>query len=294
MLSSKLLQITIVASLAGVTVMCVPDRSSAPTYSDGPPLTAAQAAAVNARARLPHGRAELHWVPELHTRAMQEWLSSRRQLASLSKQDACARLVQLVRSFLPDVKRATRGPGDQVEAAYEQAIALARIQVGCEGQAAPLAIWSATPAHLAAAQEADTVVTGAYEEFVPLIESAITSAESPDQAVAAVDGVLSQAVSLPAPDFEVLAAMASLAASSAWYWYEVEVSVNGGGEAMSIFAPSAGRFSWRLFGAADLAGGVAVVRGMRFLGAVHPYLLIAGFFGGAAVGSAIYAYDNQE
>jgi hypothetical protein len=53
-------------------------------------------------------------------------------------------------------------------------------------------------------------------------------------------------------------------------------------------------FSWLGFAQADLEGAIAGVGLARAVGAVHPYLLAAALFGGAAIGSGIYAYHNME
>jgi hypothetical protein len=139
--------------------------------------------------------------------------------------------------------------------------------------------------------DGDTV-TGAYEQFLPQLESALASASSPDQVTAATDEVLRQASSLPAPDFEALAAFAALESSTAWYWYDYGVAEGVGGQAMSLFVPVT--FSWLSFAKADFEGAVAGVAIARAVGAIHPYLLAAALFGGAAIGSGIYAYQNMQ
>jgi len=275
-------------------MMCSYDRSAAPSAPVEPALSAAQVVAVMERSQLRHGRQSMEWVADLHTRAMQQWMTERAG-RTLSKQAACARVHSLARSFLPEARSAAGLSNRAVDDLYERSITASGVRHGCDVRAAALSIWPVASLNRVTAQDQDTV-TGAYEEFVPLIESA-TTVGTPEGVVQALDGVLSQASLLPSPDYLVLAAMASLAASSAWYWFEYERTTGGGDDStpvMSIFAYAAGRFSWRYCLGADLAGGLAAVRAGRLIGATHPFLIGALLFGGAAVGSAWYAYENQE
>lgn len=286
----KLLPIAAVVLAGAASAMCVPDRVPTPAVPDEP-LTAAQVAAVTARSRLTYHGSDVHWVADLHTRAMQDWMGQRRRLGLLSRADACARVGSLALSFTAEVQRASSRPAAQVAQVYRRAVALARDNAGCGAAALPLAIWRVP---VAPAQDADTIVSEAFEAYALLLESVVTAAASPAEVTAGANAVLAQAAALPAPDYEMVAAMATLAASSSWYWYEYEGQLDTNQEPMAIFGQEPSRFRWRLFAAADLAGGVAVVKTLRSLGVSHPFLLIGSFFGGAAVGSAMYAYDHAQ
>jgi hypothetical protein len=284
----NLVRLAAAVMLAGIVGGCTHDRpittapQSDPTESTrlrgGPP-------------RLPHGRASVAWVGDFHTEAMQRWMRGRSEFALLRREGACAGALQLARAFLPDVKRATGHATADLDAVFEHAIEGAGVRAGCDEPAVPPSVLSASA--FAALVPADDSVTGAYEQFIPRMESALGSATSPDQVAAAVDQVLSQASSLPEPDFEVLAAVASLESSSAWYWYEYGAGGTDGGTQPTLVFEMAG-FSWLEFAKADLEGAIAGVGLARAVGAVHPYLLAAALFGGAAIGSGMYAYQNME
>ena len=283
----NLVRLAAAVMLAGIVGGCTHDRpitsapQSDPTESTrlrgGPP-------------RLPHGRASVAWVGDFHTEAMQRWMRGRSQFALLGREDACVRALQLARGFLPDVRRATGHATEGLDAAFERAIKGASVRAGCDEPAEPPSVLPASA--FAALVTADDSVTGAYEQFIPQMENALGSATSPEQVAAAADHVLSQASSLPEPDFEVLAAVASLESSSAWYWYEYGVAGTDGGTQPMLVSASA-EFSWLGFAKADLEGAIAGVGLARAVGAVHPYLLAAALFGGAAIGSGIYAYQNM-
>lgn len=286
------------AGVAGAVVLalaasgCEPDRPSAPGAADGGPLTSAQLAAVITRAQLPNGRPALTWVAEIHARAMQRWLRAGSGLSSLPRLGRCGRLEALARATTPDIKRAS---GVTADGLYQRAFAASEEQVGCRRRSSPSSVRGGSGgwAHAEESDGADTVVTGAYEAYVPLIEAAVANAAAPAQGVASVDQVLSQASALPPADFEVLAALASLAASSAWYWYEYQASPTGNDEPMLHLGQADERFSWRDAAMRDFGGAVAVAGFLRLIGARDPRLLIAGALGGAVVSSGAYAYDHM-
>lgn len=284
-----LIRLAATLGLSGLVVMCTPDRPAAPPQ-DGSPLTAAQVAAIDRRARLPHGWPDAAWVADFHTRAMQQAMALRRDLARQPRQVRCQNVLHLVRSFLPEVKR---GSGVRDDALLERGIAAVRDHVGC-AEAAPLSLFvMRTSVHGSLlVQDAYTDVTGAFEEYADLIESVIANATSIMEVEPAVDQVLVQAAGLPEPDFQLLSNMASLGVASAWYWYEYGVALGESQPELSLFAAQGG-FSWTLFFLADYAGGRVAVRALTRLGARDPRLLAAAFFAGAATGSIMYALDHM-
>ncbi len=270
---------------------CEGDRPSAPDRADGWPLSEDQLAAALTRAQLPSGRPALTWVPRVHAEAMQRWLRTGHGLSSLPGMGRCGRLEALARATIPEIKRAS---GVTADGLYQRAFAASHEQVGCRRPARPLSIESPSMgwAHVEWSQEGDTV-TGEYEAYAAQIETALANAAAPAQGVAAIDQVLSQASVLAPADFEVLAALASVAASSAWYWYEYQGSTGGNDEPMLVLGQAGDRFSWRDAAMRDFGGAVAVAGFLRLIGARDPRLLIAGALGGAVVGSGAYAYDHM-
>jgi hypothetical protein len=82
------------------------------------PLSADRVKDIVAEGLLPHGLQHVNWMAEVHTKAMQEFMSMRVDLKALGARERCARLEDLVRKLLPDIKRAT-GITDQ---AFFQAV----------------------------------------------------------------------------------------------------------------------------------------------------------------------------
>lgn len=277
------------AAITSATVMCTPEGPSSPGSGQAVVLSADQVSRVLERSQLPNGRAATRWVADLHTRAMQRWMNDRPRRARNTKPENCAEARSLVRAFRSSVSAALAVPQGAIDNALEAGAAAAAAPYNCPVGVPPLALWVTRSSGRLSVSAGDTVVTGAYEAYVPGLEAAIAAAADPDAAIAETNAVLGSAASLPEADFYVLSALASLAISSAWYWYELEASMPPAD--MSILWRQNSRFSWRMFGAADLAGGLFAVRALRTLGAVHPYLIAAGLFGGAAIGSALYVHE---
>lgn len=282
----RLRKIAVLVLVSAGTVMCQPDQSAIPEVNRWEPLNDVQLARVRESSSLPHGRRDASWAADLHTRAMQRWLDERRSLTSLDKRAVCEKAKDLARSFLPEIRQ---GAGVSIDASvFNRALEASGHGAGCESQEAFSLFRRNATLRRVAVVDGDTVVTGLYESYVPVLEGIISSAPSSDAAIVAVDSVLAQAASLPPADFEVLAAFGSLEAASISYWSQAGGSTDDNQAAMSIFRRSG--FSWRAFAGADFAGAMTAAGAARVFGVVNPHLFIACVFGGAAVGSAIYAY----
>lgn len=276
-------------AVTGATVMCRPEEPSSPAGAQSAVLSPAQVSRVIERSRLSNGRASTNWVGELHTQAMQRWMSDRSRRARNTRQETCSEARSLVREFRSAARAALPLSPGAIDSAFEVGAAAAAAHYDCRQGVQRLAIWAASVGARPTVQTGDTLVTGAYEDYVPGLEVAIAGAASPDAAITETNAVLGSATSLPEADFQVLASLASLAISSAWYWYELEVTMPPAD--MSILLRQNRRFSWRMFGAADLAGALFAVRALRTIGATNPHLIGAGLFAGAAVGSALYVHE---
>lgn len=284
-------RLSVVAGALGValaTARCTGKESSAPPRAEPRrPLSAARAAAAVAQGLLPHGLPQVNWMAEVHTRAMQEALAIQAELRASSPRDRCARIEGIVRRLVPDIARHT-GITDQ--AFYQARFAEARARSGCPETPA-LSVWG-LPAPLPATEDS---VTGEYQAYTGAMENAVLNAGSPEEAAAGIDAALAAGSSLPAADYQVLAGIASIAASSVYYWYQVEATSGGGAGGdqeylMSIFPPTGWCGFWCKTGWADLfgaVGGAAAVIETAGPGAlVAPEAVLAGSVIGAAVNSA--------
>ena len=165
----------------------------------------------------------------------------------------------MIRRQLPQIAAAT---GIRDEAFYQQAISSALSRINC-APSARLSLWVAA-LNLAVTDE--DVVTGDYEQYTGALENAMLSSYDPDDAANRMDAVLASATTLGSGDAQVLAAIASLGASSAAYWYAVEQSGGGDGggsgagiepiEPMSIYRYSSCGY-WCRIGWSDLVGSVS-------------------------------------
>ncbi len=274
--------------VALATARCAGKESSAPPRAEPHPLSATRAAAVAAQGLLPHGLPQVNWMAEVHTRAMQEALAIQAELRASSPKDRCARIERIVHRLVPDIARHT-GITDQ--AFYEARFAEARARSGCPETPA-LSVWG-LPAPLAVSEDS---VTGEYQAYTEAMESAILNAGSPEEAAAGIDAALAAGASLPAADYQVLAGIASIAASSVYYWYQVETTSGGGGDPeyqMSIFGTTGPCGFWCKTGWADLFGAVGGALGVIYAAgpgvAVAPEAVLAGSVIVAAVNSATTA-----
>jgi len=285
---SRLFLVAGALGAALATARCAGREPSAPPRAaPRQPLNAARAAAAVAQGLLPHGLPQVNWMAEIHTRAQQEALAVQAELRASDPGNRCARIEGIVRRLVPDIARHT-GITDQ--AFYEARFAEARARSGCPDTPA-LSVWG-LPAPLPTTEDG---VTGEYQAYTGAMESAILNAGSPEEAAAGIDAALTAGSSLPAADYQVLAGIASIAASSVYYWYQVEVSSGGGAGGdqeylMSIFRTTGWCGFWCRTGWADLFGAVggaaAVIETAGPGAAVAPEAVLAGSVIGAAVNSA--------
>lgn len=289
--TSRVLLVSGAMGLLLAAARCVgPETSAAPPRRiPRPPLTAHRVSAVVAKGLLPHGIARVNWMAEIHTAAMQRGLAHRSELGALGPKQRCALIEGVVRSFIPAITNAT-GISDQ--AFYERAVEQARGRNRC-ASGGPLSVWGLPSALVTTQGEG---VTGEFQTYIPAMQNAIENSDSPAAAAAGIDATLAQASELGAPDFEVLAAIASGTASSVYYWDEVEQSGGGGGSGppnqMAIFGRLCG--FWCRVGGLDLVGMVggalAVVYTAGPGAVVAPQAVAAGAIIGGAFASLSAAF----
>lgn len=201
------------------------------------------------------------------------------QRASIRKLDypqRCARIESIVRKQFPSIVAAT---GISDPNTYERALSRGLAHVNCPA----VSLASIGPAASSAMTvQGLGVVTGGFAAYSDAMQSAIQSAATPDEAAANLDAVVASATNLGPADHEMLASLASLGASSVYYWYDVQKSGGFGvyGTAslqMSMFSVDCG--PWCKAGWADLGGGL--------IGAMDGGL--PGSVLGAMIGSAVEA-----
>jgi hypothetical protein len=286
------------------TVSCT--DSKPPVSPDAPRpvevrLSAERAQAAAAKGALPHGRANVQWMAEVHTAAMQEVTAHRREWAALPHAARCGKIEGVIRSFVPQIAART-GVADK--AFFEAAIAAARARIDCAGNGS-LSLWGVPRRAFVYAQSED-VVTGVYTNYTGALEAAMSIDGTPDEMAAGLDRVLVTAAGINPADYEVLAGLAALGASSAHYWYEYEQaggwSGDGGGgeggggdssEPMAIFRRGRCGY-WCRVGWSDLVGSVSgaasVVYGSGGTAVIAPGVVLAGAAIGGAAGSAAAAF----
>ena len=297
--AAVMLVLTVV--LGSWTVSCTESR--APVSPDAPRpvevrLSAERAQAAAAKGALPHGRANVQWMAEVHTAAMQEVTAHRREWAALPHAARCGKIEGVIRSFVPEIAART-GVADK--AFFEAAIAAARTRIDCKGDRS-LSIWGVPRRGFVYAQSED-IVTGVYTNYTGALEAAMSIDGSPEEMAAGLDHVLATAAGINPADYEVLAGLAALGASSAYYWYEYEQaggwSGGGGGGGGDLSEPMAifrrGRCGyWCWVGWSDLVGSVSgaasVVYGSGGGAVIVPGVVLAGAAIGGAAGSAAAAF----
>lgn len=292
--------LVLTVALGSWTVSCT--ESKAPVSPDAPRpvevrLSAERAQAAAARGALPHGRANVQWMAEVHTAAMQEVTAHRREWAALPHAARCGKIEGVIRSFVPEIAART-GVADK--AFFEAAIAAARTRIDCAGNGT-MSIWG-VPRRTFVYAQTDGIVTGVYTNYTGALEAAMSIDGTPEEMAAGLDRVLAKAVGINPADYEVLAGLAALGASSAHYWYEYEQAGGwggGGGGGASLAEPLAifrrGRCGyWCKVGLADLIGSVAgaasVVYTSGGTAVVAPGAVLAGAAISGAAGSAAEAF----
>lgn len=223
-------------------------------------------------------------------------MAQRSQMLALSHTQQCSHIETIIRHQLPRIRSETGITDTQF---YEKAISRSMNQIGC-GTPQSLSIWNpvatgrATADGTAMNTTADTMATDAYQPYGDAIETAIEDAATPDDAYAGIDAVVASASGLGSGDYEVVQGIASTAASSVAYWYDVQQAGSGGGghepppEPMSIYTYPACRF-WCEVGWSDVAlgltGAASVLEWTGGVAVAAPEALLAGFTLGAVGGS---------
>lgn len=253
-----------------------------------PPLSAAEEAALVERSLLEGGAPSMRWAAEIHTAALQDWLShpesERRAGGTLN----CGLVEQVLRRRMPAIAKYT-GVSDRPlqDAAVRNALAL----VKCEGGVRHLPTLADVAGTVRRTSEEE--VTGSFEPYTPPMERAFGSPADPQQVEFDIAATLRAAWDdgVRGADYTVLSSYGGLAASSAYYWHQVD---GGGGGAPPGDGPPAlmgtelcGR--WCRKGWADLGGAIAGGFGAIQAGIKHPGVVVA-----ISVVSGVAASVNQQ
>lgn len=295
-------------AIAGLIVACAPsdDAAPAPTIpavsasrATGPtassnaevPASTTSSVQIASRGRTPaERRASVAWVGQLHTEAVSDLTRNEAHWRAVGggwdRAGRCRAVKALTEKYMARVQREQRTLLGLDR--HKAALMATQAAPACAGAGA-LSIFgsSATAAvQYQYSPEDGEPVTGAYEDYLPALESAVNSAWSATQVTSNVNAVLASVSGLPDPDLQVLYAAAELAISSNQYWYEFEVSGqmdealrdrgSGGPSMYTIFPVQAPR--WRVIGAADLFGCAAGAADKAWLSAGGPvgWKIIAG------------------
>lgn len=253
-----------------------------------PPLSAAEEAALVERSLFEGGAPSMRWAAEIHTAALQDWLShpesERRAGGTLN----CGLVEQVLRRRMPAIAKYT-GLTDRSlqDAAVRQALDLVKCQ----------AITRHLPTLADAAgtvrRTSEEQVTGSFEPYTPALERAFESPTDPQHVELDVAGTLraAWAAGVRGADYTVLSSYGGLATSSAYYWHQVDGG--GGGGAPPGDGPPAlmgdlcGR--WCRKGWADVGGAIAGGFGAIQAGVRNPYVVV-----GISIVSGVAASVNQQ
>lgn len=300
-------------AVAGLIVACAPSddgapaptipavsasRTTGPTVNTNvaqaiPEITASAPASAQSasRGRTPaERRASVAWVGQLHTEAVCDLTRNEAHWRAVGggwdRAGRCRAVKALTEKYMGRVQREQRTLLGLNR--HEAALRATQAAPDCAG-AGPLSIFGTNASAAVQYQyspEDGEPVTGAYENYLPAIETAVNTASSAAQVASNVNAVLASASGIPDPDLQVLYAVAELAISSNQYWYDFEVSGEMD-EALSARAvESPPMYSiffaqpprWRVIGAADVIGCAAGAIDKAYLSAGGPvgWKLIAG------------------
>ncbi len=294
-------------TITGLIVACAPsdDAAPAPTIPSvsesgtessstsiptAPATAEVPAQAQNApRRRTPaERRSSVAWVGQLHTEAVADLTRNEGHWRAVGggwdRAGRCRAVKALTEKYLARVQREQRTLVGVSR--HEAALRATQAAPSCAGTGTLSIFGPVALAALPYAPEDGEPVTGAYANYLPALETAVSSGSSASQVASNVNAVLASASGIPDPDLQVLYAAAELAISSNQYWYDFEVSGQMD-EALrtrnieqplmySMFPVQAPR--WRVIGGADVFGCAAGAADKAWLSAGGPvgWKLIAG------------------
>ena len=216
---------------------------------------------------LPHVKGDYAWIGELHNQAMGELFSDRTTWRNGSTKGLaerkCAAIARVTQKYTESAARAMNVRDARFVASSASKAVTSQ---GCQVSNPMMVLLSLTSRASATTDDDTLVITGAYETYLPSLESAINNAGSSSAAASAIDAVIAGATDLSAGDLAVLEMTATLGTASTYYWYDFEVS--GGLAAMldslreyetSTFVLPMRIGFWRALGWGDLIGFAAGV-----------------------------------
>jgi len=232
----------VAAALAVVAVWSVSCGTDHPTaVQRGYSLATQQAFLAKA---LPHGREDLVWLGATHNKAMEELVATKKTWNHKSRGSRAERKCRAVSDLTVRYAAIVAQRLALQQSDVDKQIAGALKHAGCPGGkpgkagkqqsvvgngsmiVAPMALWRTR--FLAAKRffEDEETVTGAYNNYIPAMESAINNASTGSEAAAEIDHVLSTAASanIGQGDMTMLNAIGSVGAASVLYWYDYEAS----------------------------------------------------------------------
>lgn len=199
---------------------------------------------------------------------MQDVMEQQSLLRKLTLSQRCARIAEIARNHFPSVAAAT---GNNDPTAYEAGITQALEQINCSTD-----LESADGGPVP--EDVGLSIDGPLSAYGQAMHDVLMSAATPDAAAAGLDSIVASAGALSPSDHEVLAGLASLGASSVYYWSASSTKGDLGSSDVETFSETCGtacKLGW-----ADLGGGL--------LGAYSGGGL-PGSVAGAIIGSAVAA-----
>lgn len=227
-------------------------------------LPAARAIRLVKESALPHAPASVLWLGEVHTAAMQDVMDQIGTIQRMKKTEKCAKVAAITRKYFGRIQSEARMRDQEP---LEHALGAALARVNCD-PGIKFSVFSLPNPNLAAAQ-----ATGGFEAYESALYSAMHSGQYPGETAAALDAVVVSANDLSSEDFAILSGLAQIGASSAYYWYDVQVSRGydgsyGGDIGPLVFSMTSVSMCgyWCKVGWADLAGALLGARWTLSLG----------------------------
>lgn len=246
--------------MAGLS-KCTGTEHTAPKLSTSMPLSPALAELVVSKSMLPHTSVRFRWLAQAHTAAMQEVLTQAPAIRKMDAEHRCAAIATIARNQFATIEA---GSGVHDRALYETALSHALARIHC-ATAQPLSMWAAGASVTAAHTEEPT-----YADYSDALHTAMLSGATPDETAANLDAVVASATDLSPAQADTLSALASLGASSAYYWYNVQTSYGYSGDYNGDLTPPQYQTfmfqalcgTWCKIGWQDLAGGILGAEGL--------------------------------
>lgn len=216
-LTTAMTAVALLGSLA-----CSSTDRTAPRPADNArsvPLSADRMAVVIAQSALPHTPARFRWLALAHTNAMQAVVGHVGELRKMDLAHRCVALAKIARDQFATIEA---GSGVHDRGVYESALSRALARINCPATQ-PTSIWT-LPDLATRAPVAATAGAPSYLNYSDALQTAMQSGETADQTAANLDAVVVSATDLSPEQHDTLAALASLGASSASYWYNLQIS----------------------------------------------------------------------